>query len=304
MKPSLGWDLAGYGDSGSALCRADRIGHTINATILRAPFICRPRHKIAGTILSTVIIEIEMLRRFAKFGSTYLDVPIDLQLLPSIMDHLQIGQVSHYWQLVKRPVDHIFDALEPLSSNLGYAVARIGHLLGQLITEDIGLALGENLFETYPAATLQLVWNTNQWTEAKYKGGEMVYQNGTWKGLGGKKKTDKARQIQQRKNDGLATLANRLCLQAPEGFTLNDDEFDAVLCAITGCIPECSIRRETLTATIRAKLVKIHGPSDWIDKMDAPKGYVVFDRLPPDVQVCLRRIDCLTPDALFTALCS
>src|SRR5689334_7283331 len=76
--PSLGWDLAGYGDSGSALCRADRTGDTITATILRASFICRPRHAITADIQATADVECEMLRRFAKIGGIYLDVPIDL----------------------------------------------------------------------------------------------------------------------------------------------------------------------------------------------------------------------------------
>jgi hypothetical protein len=57
-------------------------------------------------------------------------------------------------------VVHVFQALEPLASNLGYAVARKAHILGRLAAEGGGL----NLFETYPAATIQLVWATNEWT--------------------------------------------------------------------------------------------------------------------------------------------
>src|SRR6059058_3949500 len=97
-KLSLGWDLAGYGDSGSALCRADRNANTITATILDAPFICRPRHKIGAAIHSTVNAEVGMLRRFARLGNIYLDVPVDLQLLARLVDHLQDERVLYYWQ--------------------------------------------------------------------------------------------------------------------------------------------------------------------------------------------------------------
>jgi hypothetical protein len=303
-KPSLGWDLAGYGDSGSALCRADRNGNSITATILCAPFICCPRHKIGAAIDSTVDAEVEMLRRFASIGNTYLDVPVDLQLLARLVDHREDERVLYYWQLVKRPVDYVFKALEPLACNLGYAVARTSHILGRLAAENAGLKLGDNLFETYPAATLQLVWDTNKWTEAKYKGGKIIYRDGKWQGQAGKKKSTAARSKEERKNAGLATLANNLGFRAAEGLVLNDDEFDSVTCAMTGCIPDCTIRGETLAAVIRKKLVKLHGEAEWITKVTPPDGYVVFDRLPAGIQVDVRRVDCPTPDALFLALCS
>lgn len=303
-KPSLGWDLAGYGDSGSALCRADRNGDTITAAILRAPFICRPRHKITASIHATVDTEVEMLRRFAKIGNTYLDVPVDLQLLGRLVDHLQDEQAMYYWQLVKRPVDHIFKALEPLASNLGFAVARTSHILGRLTAENAGPKLGECLFETYPAATLQLVWDTNKWTEAKYKGGKIIYQDGKWQGQTGKKKNAAARAKEERKNAGLATLANNLGFQAAEGSEMNDDEFDAIICAMTGCIPDCTLHKEALTAVIRKKLVKLHGQADWISKVEPPDGYIVFDRVSAGIQIHVRWVDCPTPDALYMALCS
>jgi len=172
MKPSFGWDLAGYGSSGSGLCRADRQGDTITATVLRADFVCRPNLTIDSEIGNTTEIELEMLRRFAGAGNTFIDVPIDLQSLIHIADYRVDERVSRYWQLVKRPVDHAFRALEPVGSNLGYAVARIAHLLGSLRESAPNLILGESLFETYPAATLELARNANDVTEAGYKGGK------------------------------------------------------------------------------------------------------------------------------------
>lgn len=304
MKPSLGWDLAGYGDSGSALCRAELKGDTISAAILRAPFICRPNHAISDLIRPTVDIEVEMLRRFAGIGNTFLDVPIDLQLLIRVADHLSDEQVMYYWQLVKRPVDHVFKALEPLASNLGFAVARTSHILGRLAAEGVDLKLGENLFETYPAATLQLVWDTNNWPEAKYKGGKIVYINGKWQGKAGKKKNKPDRIKEEQKNAGLAALANQLKLDVAEGSEMDDDEFDAVLCAVTGCIPECSIYGDSLIAIIRQRLLEGNGEAEWIAKVEAPNGYVIFDRIPEGIQFHVKWIECPTPDALYTALCS
>jgi len=218
------------------------------------------------------------------------------------VDHHEDDRALYYWQLVKRPVDHIFKALEPLASNLGFAVARISHLLGRLAADNAGLMLGENLFETYPAATLQLVWHTNKLTGEKYKGGKIVYRDGRWQGQAGKKKDEKARKKEKGKNDGLATLATHLAFRAADGDEMTDDEFDAVLCAMTGCIPDCIISREPLTTTIRNKLIKWHGQEEWIDKVVPPRGYEVFDRVPNGVQINMKWIDCPTPAALFAAL--
>jgi hypothetical protein len=56
MKPSLGWDLVGYGDSGSVLGRADRTGVKIVATIKQPlgherPGAARSRQPSLGTRL-------------------------------------------------------------------------------------------------------------------------------------------------------------------------------------------------------------------------------------------------------------
>ena len=156
MKPSFGWDLAGYGKSGMAPRRADPQDNTISATVFRALFICCPKLNIVCRS-TTPWRSSWKCSPLAKLGNTPLDVPVDLQLLARVVDHRKDERLLDHWQLVKRPVDHIFKALEPLGSNLGFAVARTSHLLGRLVSENAGLKLGENVFETYPAATLQLV---------------------------------------------------------------------------------------------------------------------------------------------------
>ena len=161
------------------------------------------------------------------------------------------------------------------------------------------LNLDENLFETYPAATVQLVWATNEWTDEKYKGGKAKYLNGKWQAQVGKKAPSAK---QAKKNAGLAALANSLRLRAAEGFAINDDEFDAVLCAVTGCVPGCTVEHESLAAAIRKKLVVLYGQGDWISKVKPPSGYVIFDRLPPSVQIHVNKLVCRKPADLLEAI--
>jgi len=300
MVPSFGWDLAGYGESGSALCRADQIHDNITVTIFKAPFICRPCHMIDSSITETVAVEVEMLRRFSEIGNTYVDVPIDLQSLPSVVDHTQAKVVERYWQLVMRPVDYAFDALEPLGSNLGFAVARMSHLLGQLVTERGGLELGRNLFETYPAGSLQLICSASNWATAAYKGGEAEYRKGQWQGQATRKKRQAAQQKQAAKNAGLATLANCLGLTADEGFQIDDDEFDSALCALAGCLSDCAVSQNALDDILREKLA---GRVDLAAaNVTSPKGYVVIAHWPQHTRIRITRVDCLDPDHLFRAV--
>ena len=107
-----------------------------------------------------------------------------------------------------------------------------------------------------------------------------------------------------KKNDGLATLANQLKLEAGEGSEMNDDEFDAVICAVTGCIPDCTLDRESLRRFIRSKLIEEYGQSDWISKVEPPDGYVVFQCLPEGIQIHVNRVECPTPSRLLSALCT
>ena len=83
---------------------------------------------------------------------------------------------------------------------------------------------------------------------------------------------------------------------------MDDDEFDAVLCALTGCIPDCTVKRESLATAIRNKLAEEHGKEEWIVEVEPPCGYVVFDRVPEGIDIQVKWLDCSTPDALFAAL--
>jgi hypothetical protein len=297
---SYGWDLAGYGSSGSAFCRATRKGSRIDAVILSSKAICRPCHKIDSSITDTVELEVKLLQACGeKRGRIFIDVPIHMQSLSSVVDFQTSQQVDYYWQLVKRPVDHVFAALEPLASNLGFATARIANILGRM--PDGKLDLERNLFETYPAATLDLLAGSDKWTAVeKYKGGKAQYQRG-WQGIESEKDSEASRKKEQGKNDGLAALASRLELIAQDGFMMNDDEFDAILCAATGCLDECWLWRESLAAHIRSLLAKKHPNGDW-SNTEPPPGYVVFNRRPDGLEIHVRRIECETAEELLASV--
>jgi len=123
-----------------------------------------------------------------------------------------------------------------------------------------------------------------------------------WHSQMSKKKTSGGRQKEEGKGSGLAVLANYLGLRAEEGFLINDDEFDAILCALTGCLPDCTIQEETLAARIRQKVLEYHGEADWINDIKPPRGYVLFDRLADGIQVHVKRLYCLEPENLLACL--
>lgn len=296
---SYGWDLAGYGSSGSAFCRATRKGSRIDAVILSSKAICRPCHKIDSSIVETVDLEVRLLEACASQGRIFIDVPIHMQSLSSVIDFECEHPVEFYWQLVKRPVDHVFTALEPLASNLGFATARIANILGRI--SKATLELDRNLFETYPAATLDLLACGHKWTSVeKYKGGKAHYQ-GDWQGIESEKDSETARKKEQGKNDGLASLANRLNFTAEDEFLINDDEFDAVLCAATGCLDESWKWKNSLADYIRSSLTEKHPNNDW-SKIESPLGYVVFDNVPEELQINVSRVECSSERELLNAV--
>ena len=294
-KISFGWDLAGYGSSGSAFCRALRSGNHIKATILQTPGICRPRHKIDTEITATVQLEAELIRRCVELGNVLIDVPIHLQSLAKVVDHQSDVAVRQYWELVKRPVDHVFSALEPLASNLGFATARIANILGHLSQTNV--VLGTNLHETYPAATLSLIGASKKWSEIDaYKSGRAIFRNGQWSPVESRKERQTSREKENRKNRGLTALAKKLRFKASDNFEMDDDEFDAVLCAITGCLDEHWLASDRLAEHIAATLKQADDSS--IANTTPPDGYALLDKYPIDLEVVVDRIDYDSPEQL------
>jgi hypothetical protein len=173
----------------------------VEVTIIREHVFSETRK--SDTPLAEITHQQEtLLRAWAAGGMILVDIPIDLQGLPSPTNPQFI------WELTKRPVDFAFNAMPPLADRIGAPVARFQHLLATLPDDWIGT----KLFETYPAASLRLIGLD----DAGYKGQSAQFSDGQWRGV------------------SLAEILNRMSVLATEGMQVNDDEFDAMICALAG----------------------------------------------------------------------
>lgn len=260
MKTAFGLDLAGYTGGKSAFCRIDLNDEkTATATVYSGHIFA----KITGgkqSFFDTVQKEVELLAACCKKAYIIIDSPIDLQGLP-------FPENSEYsWQLTKRPVDFAFDALAPLAERIGYPCARVLNLYTRL-TKEFENPLGNQMFETYPAASLELL----KLPSKGYKGEEITFRNGYWNW----KKEDKKSEI-------LAEIAEAFKLAAPEGLILNDDEVDSIICAATGIAGENKLLQGSkLAVEIRKRLQEKLNLKN-LEKIPSsePEGYVLLEKLP------------------------
>ncbi len=138
MTRAFGLDLAGYSGTRSAFAEATNKGAKINATIFSCT--CFSTSAEGNQCLGTVAApSIALLKACVTAACLVVDVPIDLQLLPTPLSPKWL------WELAERPVDHAFDAMPPLASLLGACVARFAHLGRAAGTNS---QLGTTLFET------------------------------------------------------------------------------------------------------------------------------------------------------------
>jgi predicted nuclease with RNAse H fold len=136
----FGLDPAGYCEGRSVLAVAKRNGSEAHVKILRnCPFSEAPdRNREIGHILANEQIA---LRTIATLGYVAIDVPIDLQGLPTVC------APSHLWQQTKRTVDKAVGGLEPLASFIGHVTARFQSIF---CDAELNQKLGLKIFETYP----------------------------------------------------------------------------------------------------------------------------------------------------------
>lgn len=263
MKSAYGLDLAGYSTGKSGLARATFDGATELSVVLyrNHPF----GEKLEGWEAVGSLVERER-RLLTCLRPLYLDVPIDLQGLPNPAD------VRFAWQLTKRPVDFAFNALPPLADRLGSPVARLAHLLGAERS-----ALGAGLYETYPAASLIPMLGT----KPSYKGTTAKWMDRRWIGDG-----------------GLADILRTLRAESDGDVVVNDDHFDAAICAITGVLPEeYLLQGPALEAEIRRRLEQIVGPQNQQALVTAgPTGYVLIRKKLPELRLRLRFQQQFIPD--------
>jgi hypothetical protein len=253
---AYGLDLAGYSTKGSALAKAERTGDAITVTIMRGNVFAK---QAAGTdnLAAVSNPEVNELKRLMKDAPVYVDVPIDLQGLPAPADATKVAD------LTKRPIDQALGALPPLADKIGSYVARMQHLRRRL-TKDLGQdPLGNDLYETYPAASLKQSGHSSE----GYKG-TAEFDGTQWIGLGEKKDAE------QKKNNTLAGLLNNLQWKATKGFRLVHDEFDAAICALTGL--DNGLKGDDLKKTARLT-----------NDQSLPAGYIILKSLPRDVAIQL-----------------
>ncbi|WP_428305453.1 hypothetical protein [Lacipirellula sp.] len=241
MATAYGLDLAGYYGGKTALAKATNTGDVISVTVYGKHAFNTKRE--GWNELDKFIGEERKL--IDQLKPLYVDVPLDLQELP------RPTNPQHVWQLTKRPVDYAFDGLPPIADKLGAPVARMLNILEGSLD-----SLGETLFETYPRASLYPMLGYF----AKYKSKRAEIVGGRWQG------------------DDLADVLNSLNVEADEGVQVNDDEFDAAICAITGVLgSEMTLSGDSLDAKIRERVFKkCSNCGVSAEVLKGPQGYVLI----------------------------
>lgn len=259
MNTAFGLDLAGYSKGKSGFVQADRKDdNSIEITIFQRHAFSE-KHDTRTSLEHIAEREKELIISCCKKGRLLVDIPIDLQGLP------YPNNVRFIWELVKRPVDFAFDALPPLADRIGSPVARFQNLFSSIKDQ---FPLGKQIFETYPAGSLKLL----NLPFKKYKNQQTTFKNGRWNIENG---------------ETLAKIANCLKLTSEEEITLNDDELDAIICAITGVVDEEYLLRGV---ELTKRMQDLKGTENF-GRICAPAGYVLLKSL-PNIKMNLRKIIC------------
>jgi hypothetical protein len=115
-----------------------------------------------------------LLELCCSFADFIVDVPIDLgPLLQAVNRHCSCAP-NYYWQLVRRPMDQGLGGLTPLADRIGFPVARLANLLRTFNAES-HVQLSKTLFETYPAASLELIRRNNGKVQRVYDKYRWIY---------------------------------------------------------------------------------------------------------------------------------
>lgn len=194
MRTGFGIDLAGYGKKGGTILAAIRSKNSCADVGIITDSAFSKSLRGASDLLTQLERESAELSRLFSLGAVAVDVPIDLQGLPSPND------ITRVWELTRRPIDRAFSGLAPLADKLGYCVARFR----KLVASDPQFKIGKGLFETYPAASLDVCHIPHK-----------AYKTG-----------DESPRVR-------LAIAEALRILGPP---LTHDELDAVICAITSIV--------------------------------------------------------------------
>jgi hypothetical protein len=199
----FGIDLAGYTTGKTCVAAIEANGSVAEATLLRGSHLTAKRSTDLQAI-DVIRDDIECLRRCLALGPVAVDIPVDLQ---DLSNH---SKFSTIWAMTLRPVGRKLHAMAPLADRIGAPVARFKAIMEVGHFED---ALGASLFETYPAGTLKLL---------KFKGDK--YKS--------KSKHDK-----NARDAACIALCDELKLQSHNENIKNDDDIDAIICAVAAVAP-------------------------------------------------------------------
>ena len=254
MTLAYGIDLAGYSTGKTGVAYAKRVHRTaIEVTVIKK-HIFSNKHTSDAALADITRDQQAVLRSWADGGMVVVDVPIEVGRLPIVHDP------QYVWELTKRPVDYAFNAMPPLADRIGAPVARFQHLIAGLPRDWIGT----KLFETYPAESLRLMGRY----EKGYKNQSAEFSDGKWR------------------EGALANILNGMEIRAKEGAQINDDEFDAMLCALVGvALDDERLDGDALNQTVNARIRQ--AVSTMPDTpYTTPKSYVLL-RTRPKAQITL-----------------
>ena len=261
-KIAYGLDLAGYSTDGSALAKAIQPDGDDQVSVTVIDQHCFGVKRDGWQRLDGILQEeVSRIENCLAEGSLDVDVPIDLQGLPFRSDAVFV------WELTKRPVDHAFGAMPPLADRIGSYVARFCNIRGHLHDDPLGCSL----FETYPAASLELMSLPSE----KYKG-EVEFVANEWIAVASNKPAE------VEKNGTLAGILNELGWTANPRTRLGHDGFDAILCALTGLAsPIDRLEGHTLQDEICRRLQQAAG----LIMVTPPRGYRLLRKRPTGVHI-------------------
>jgi Protein of unknown function (DUF429) len=243
----FGLDLAGYTTGKTSLAAIEPEAKRAEVTLLRNSAFARRRATTSSLELA-VQEESYDLERCVKLGHVAVDIPIDLQGLPFA------PRAREIWELTKRPIDKKLRAMAPFADRIGAPVSRFAAIM---VHAKFGKVLGERLFETYPTA----IWQKLGIIAGEYKSRQ--------------KERAKARK------EACIALCSKLRI---EPSLKNDDDIDAVICAVTAIASEdhlCKTEEygvERLPCGFRLlksnpfELIRVNEQnfSEWMDSREKP----------------------------------
>lgn len=299
---SLGIDIGGKTTGKSVLARSDRILHegknkAIFVTLYESHAFNLKETKLLN-MKDDIKKEEELLRAILDSGyKLYVDLPLDTQNIP--YKYGSRRTLKFPWETKLRPIDKAVNCrFAPFADKLGYSISRFSYLLFERLGEN---KLGKNVFETYPRASLLNFYENNFFNSAvsieipSYKGSDIKYNGDNWIGS-------------DPKSNSLSKIATDLNIfpvpSQQKDFKLNDDELDAIICALAGVVDETDkLENDNLNIAINTKLrlqtnapIQNNLPKNYINfgnyilNTQAPKGYVLLRLANKKYKIWLRRI--------------